>query len=59
MIRVVFFVFAVFCGAVLSVSAVLSSADTPDVVLTTWDGAKGTTYEWSDKNDPVGGGRWW
>merc|ERR1712093_896029 len=35
---------------------VATASDTPDVVLATFDGSKGTTFKWKDLNDPVMGG---
>ena len=33
-----------------------AAAAVPDTLLATFDGAKGTSYRWSDMNDPVMGG---
>merc|ERR1739848_553637 len=43
-------------AAKAAVATVATASDTPDVVLATFDGAKGTTFKWKDLNDPFMGG---
>ena len=40
----------------LAALLIAAAAGAPDTLLATFDGAMGTTYKWSDMNDPVMGG---
>ena len=41
----------------ITLCCVLSAATASLTKIATFDGAAGTTYKWSDMNDPVMGGR--
>lgn len=45
-----------FATAMFGVGVAGVTTQIPDVVLATFDGAKGTTFKWTDMNDPVMGG---